>query len=278
MNERDMQPYFDLEREEIDRYIEQLQQERSADTVRRYRQFLDELYNFLPEDKRIYKDTLPLFLASLRKRYSVSTMNVSISISNSFMRFLGRKEFQLDRMSTEPTESPKLTRDEYFRLLTAARVMGQRRSYLLVKLFGNTVFPVHNMQALTVEAIQANPVCVNKMAIWIPDLLRQELLDYAKSEDICTGPIFRTKSGAALDRVRVFHQISNLSDMAGVAKEKANPKCLRDLHKRMIDEVRQKLEPMVEQSYVNRLEAEENLVFWTDGSFGSALLHSEQAN
>ena len=94
------------------------------------------------------------------------------------------------------------------------------------------------MRALTVEAIQENPIPLDSGSVWIPDLLRQELLDYAQSENITSGPIFCTKNGTAIDRTRVFHQISDLSDRAHVAKAKANPKCLRDLHKRLLDEFR----------------------------------------
>ena len=58
----------------------------------------------------------------LEKGYAARTINVSVSVVNSFLNWLGHREFQLtDRLELEESEPSDITRAEYLRLLRAAR-------------------------------------------------------------------------------------------------------------------------------------------------------------
>ncbi len=82
-----------------------------------------------------------------------STVNTSVSAANSFLEWLGCREFQLTgRLSCGRDAQLELTRSEYLRLLSTARALRQERVYLLIKLFTSTGLPVHELEQVTVEA------------------------------------------------------------------------------------------------------------------------------
>lgn len=89
----------------------------------------------------------------LDQGYSPSTVNTSVSAANSFLEWLGCREFQLTgRLSCGRDAQLELTRSEYLRLLSTARALRQERVYLLIKLFTSTGLPVHELEQVTVEA------------------------------------------------------------------------------------------------------------------------------
>ena len=56
---------------------------------------------------------------------------------------MGHREYQqVRRLERENNPQPELTRAEYLRLLQPARMLGKKRLYLLVKLFGSTSLTV----------------------------------------------------------------------------------------------------------------------------------------
>lgn len=60
-----------------------------------------------------------------------------------------------DKLRVPKEAQPELTRKERLRLLTTARALVKERVYLLVKVFGNTDLPAHELEKLTAEAVQA---------------------------------------------------------------------------------------------------------------------------
>ena len=118
----------------------------------------------------------------LDQGYSPSTVNTSVSAANSFLEWLGCREFQLTgRLSCGRDAQLELTRSEYLRLLSTARALRQERVYLLIKLFTSTGLPVHELEQVTVEAAGEGS-CSSRGgdAQRLPDCLRRELLDYAR--------------------------------------------------------------------------------------------------
>ena len=172
-----------------------------SDTLATYRRNVHALYDGLPEDKtgpprhpgRGGRRTL------LEGGYSPRTVNVRISVANSLMAFLGRRDLQSVGALEVDDVQPELTRTEYLRLLTTARALDKERLYLLVKLFGCTGIPLQELPRVTVEALNEGRVIVRSSGIvqllHLPDFLRKELLAYARREGTASGPIFHTKSG-----------------------------------------------------------------------------------
>ena len=80
---------------------------RKESTVEMYRKKLESLRDFLPPDKCIDRERLNNWLASLREIYSsANSVNVCISVVNSYLDYVGRRELQLRRLNAQ-TQSGK---------------------------------------------------------------------------------------------------------------------------------------------------------------------------
>lgn len=128
--------------EAMDAYLDTLRQQgRSADTLAAYRRSIYGLYRSLPPDKRVGRGTLDRWRETLEDQgYLPRTINVRLAAANGLMTYLGHRELQATAALPPPAEGerPELTRGEYLRLLSTARVLEKERLYLLVKVFGST--------------------------------------------------------------------------------------------------------------------------------------------
>lgn len=162
--------------------------------------------------------------------------------------------------------SPGLTREEYLRLLRAARDKGQERTYLLIKLFATTGIPVQCLDQVTAELIRdgQGELRRHKMKIhfFCPEVLRQELLNYMANHGIYEGPVFITRNGQALNRSNLFRNIQALCQPAGIAAEKCNPRCLRGLYQETCIQIRQQVAELSAQLYAQLLEEEQKAIGW----------------
>lgn len=240
---------------------------RNPGTVSSYRKKLELLYRALP-DGRIGRDTLCQWREQLLDGgYSPSTVNASVSAANSFLEWLGRREFQLSgRLETGEEEQPELTRAEYLRLLQTARHLGRERTYLLVKLFASTGLSLQLLPEVTAEAAASGrlPGPEGEGPVRLPDCLRGELLDYARRQGISSGPIFVTRSGRPCGRTNITVSIRGLCRDAQVPPEKGNPRCLRKLYYTTRAEIEATVAQLVEQTHARLLEAEQAAVGWDD--------------
>lgn len=255
--------------ERIEGFLEhQKSKSTTEDTVKRYRHALELLYDELPTDKEVRRDTLAQWRESLLERgYAPRTVNVSISAANSLLRYLGRREFQLmERLEPEQEIRPELTRTEYLRLLSTARALGKRQLYLIIKLFAGTGIAVQDLPKVTVEAVSTGSILLTqgggRQALHIPDCLREELLDFAKQNGRFTGPLFVTGSGTPLGRTNVSSGIRKLCGEAQVAEEKGNPRCLRRLYQETRSGIETNISLLAEQAHDRLMETEQLSIGW----------------
>ena len=256
---------------DLETYLDNLsQQGRGRDTLATYRRNVHALYDELPEDKTVRPGTLDRWReALLEGGYSPRTVNVRISVANSLMAFLGRRDLQSVGALEVDDVQPELTRTEYLRLLTTARALDKERLYLLVKLFGCTGIPLQELPRVTVEALTEGRVIVHSNGVvqllHLPDFLRKELLAYARREGTASGPVFHTKVGKPLGRTAVTDSIKQLCRDARVPEEKANPRCLKRLWQSTQDGIRTQIDLLVEQACDRLMEAEQLTVGWDVG-------------
>ena len=256
---------------DLEAYLDSLSQlGRGRDTLATYRRNVRALYDGLPEDKTVRPGTLARWQRMLlEKGYSPRTVNVRMSVANSLMAFLGRRDLQSVGALEVDDVQPELTRTEYLRLLTTARALDKERLYLLVKLFGCTGLPLQELPRVTVEALTEGRVIVRSSGtvqlLHLPDFLRKELLAYARREGTVSGPIFHTKSGKPLGRTAVTDSIKRLCRDARVPEEKANPRCLKRLWQSTQDGIRTQIDLLVEQACDRLMEAEQLTVGWDVG-------------
>ena len=247
---------------DLETYLDNLsQQGRGRDTLATYRRNVHALYDELPEDKTVRPGTLDRWReALLEGGYSPRTVNVRISVANSLMAFLGRRDLQSMGTLDGSQSQPELTRTEYLRLLSTARALGKERLYLLVKLFGSTDLALTDLPRLTVAAVKEG----RGLPVPLPGFLRRELLDYARAQGIASGPLFQSRNGKPLRRTAVTDGMKQLCRDARVAEEKANPRCLKRLWQATQDSVRAQLDILVEQACARLLETEQLSIGWDD--------------
>ena len=258
--------------ETIGGYLEHLQAKgRAQGTIDSYSRKIKRLYRELPEDgKMIRQGTLLVWREELSQAgCTPAAINQFIVAANGYLEYMGAREFQVvDKLDAVPDPQPELTRGEYLRLLSTARSLGREQVYLLVKLFGNTDLPVQELGHVTVEAVRAGMLSVSyscsKEIIRFPGCLCRELLDYAQSRGIRTGPVFLTRNGKPIDRTNVTVSIRRLCRAAQLPEEKGSPRCLRKLYQATREGIERNVTLLVERAQ-DRLMEEEQLQIGWDG-------------
>ena len=256
--------------EQVDAYLNDLQTRgRTPETIRTYRRNLLLLFETLPKSGRLDHRALARWRdAMLEQGYTPRTVNVRLASANGFLDYLGLRDYQLP-MQLKPAEDeiqPELTRNEYLRLLSAARALGKERTYFLVKVFAVLGLSVHDLPNLTVKAVEAGTLMAtanrSHQIIRIPNSLQAELRDYLQREGIQSGPVFRTRNGKTVNRTAVTGCIQQLARDARVAPEKCNPRCLRKLCQSTRESVQQNISLLVEQALDRLLEQEQLTIGW----------------
>lgn len=257
--------YIVLKKEQITSFLEELREKNYAeDTMKTYRRALEDLYAYLPKDKIILRGTLEKWREDmLGRKYAVRTINNRITIANSFLEYLDRREFQLQGpLHLEEDVQPELTRTEYLRLLSVAKQLGRERAYFLMKVLGSIGISLHDLPLLTVEALKAGRLVLPTEIIYISGCLQKELLGYTRRNGITTGAVFVTKNGKLMNRSNITVEIQRLCEDARVERRKVSPRCLRKLYQETQEGLQANLALLLQQAYDRLLEAEQMTVGW----------------
>lgn len=258
-----------MRQEDITRFLNEWEAKGcAAGTLERYHHSLNRLYQALPEDKRIRRGTLAKWREDLREEgYSPNTINTVFSVCNSWLDFMGHREYQLaDQLEQEDKPQPELSRNEYLRLLQTAKLLDKEREYLLIKVFASTGIQVQELPNVTVEAARAGKLTTSAgnatETVHLAECLCKELLDYAGRKGILTGPIFVTRNGTPIIRTNITASICQVGIAAQIPKEKATPRCLRKLYQTTKANVEANIALLVEQAMDQQIELEQLTVGW----------------
>lgn len=246
---------------------------RTEGTLYIYRTVLERLQEDLPEGKALDGSTAGWWQEQMAKQgYARRTVRTRISIFNQFLVYIGRREWQFDRPNVRlPLEEadqirPELTREEYLRLLQAARVRGEQRTYLLIKTMGSAGVRIQELPQVTVEAAARGTAVLQYRGaprrVYLLPPLGQELLDFAREAGVSAGPVFQASEGGALSRAVIWRAVNRLSQDAQVPPEKANPRCLWKLYQATQAALQAGAAAMQERSYAMMLEEEELRAGW----------------
>ena len=169
-----------------------------------------------------------------------TTINTALSALNGLFRFLGWEDCRTRfvrvqrRLFRDPAR--ELTRPDYDRLIATAQERSQNRLALLMETICATGIRVSELQYITVEAVKNGEAVVSlkgkTRTVFIIRELRQKLLRYAKSQKICSGAIFITRSGKPMSRTNIWREMKRLCEQADVNPQKVFPHNLRHLFAR----------------------------------------------
>lgn len=242
----------------------------SEGVVKFYLRKLKRFYDDLPTDKTIRYGTLQKWRgALLQDGYTPGSVNAFLSAANSYLDYIGRREFQLaGQLKDEKTLQPELSRAEYLHLLRTAKALDKEKAYLLVKLFAATGVFAQGLPEVTVEAVREGKTVSDqnkyKQIVTVPTCLQKELLDFALRNSIGSGPIFQMRDGRPMPRTYVSAAIRNLCEEAKVPREKGNPKCLRKLYLSTKAGGESNISLLVEQAIERMPEQEQFTVGWDE--------------
>lgn len=254
-----------LTQESIEQFLDACQSRgRVEGTLQWYRRGLNRLYQALPEDKFIRQGALERWREELvEMEYTPGTVNMFLSIANSYLDFVGHRECQLaSQLKPKSSLQPELTREEYVQLLRTAKALDKERLYLLVKLFASTGLSVQELPNVTVEAVQEGEIVhfphKVEQRVRIPECLRKELSGYIRRNGYTSGPIFQNKDGGPLNRTYVSIAIRRLCVEARIPEEKGNPRCLKRLYQNTRSDIENNVAMLVEQALDRVLEQEQD--------------------
>ena len=176
----------------------------------------------------------------LREEYAAVTINSMLAAVRAFYRWMGLgvcpvKSLRIQRRIFRDSKK-ELTRDEYQRLLDAARENGQQRLELLLETICSTGIRVSEVPFITVEALrrgEAEIALKGKIrTILLPGKLCRKLQKYAKKKKIASGEIFLTRSGGSLSRKQIWAELKALCKRTDIEPSKVFPHNLRHLFAR----------------------------------------------
>ena len=173
----------------------------------------------------------------LVQKYAPSSVNSMLAAVNRFFKEMQWfecivKPLKVQRQTFRDKER-ELSKDEYFRLLNAAKMRNDMRLYYLMQTICSTGIRVSELKFITVQAIQSGRALVSMKGktrmVLIPSALCRVLKRYIKERGIQKGSIFITRSGSPMDRSNILHNMKALCEMAGVDRKKIFPHNLRHL-------------------------------------------------
>lgn len=219
------------------RYL--IEEEKAAATVEKYIRDINVFADWLG-DKELDKETVLTYKENLIKNYAPASVNSVLSSLNSFFTFnewynLRVKNLKIQRQIFANKDN-ELNKEEYERLLTAAKSKGNEQLYFLMQTICATGIRVSELRYVTVESLKAQKAQINlkgKMrVVLLPKELCKMLLKYSKEQKVTSGSVFVSRNGKPLDRSNIWKMMKALCESAGVARAKVFPHNLRHLFAR----------------------------------------------
>ena len=229
-----------LTQEIIERYASHLwEQERAENTVRKYRRDLTALREWL-DGRKLAKATLIEWKEQLVTAYAAASVNSMVASLNGFLHFMGWQELTVKALKIQKNlfckEDRELTREEYIRLVKAARQEGNERLALVLQTICATGIRVSELKFITVADVWRGHAEINNKGklrtVFLPDRLCVLLKKYLRREKRTEGAVFVTRTGTPLDRSNIWRDMKKLCESAGVTPGKVFPHNLRHLFAR----------------------------------------------
>ena len=222
-------------------------EEKSKATINKYLCDLRKLISYA-DGREVDKELMLSYKNKLLTQdgYKVSSINSFLAAANCFFEYMGWldlrvKTYQVQRETFCP-ENKYLSKEEYYRLVKAAKEMGKIRLVMILQTICATGIRVSELKAVTVEAVRNGSIVIyNKgkiRTVLLPDELRKELLYYIGKAKIEKGIVFCTASGKAVNRSNIWREMKSICKEAGVAEDKVFPHNLRHLFATVFYEIK----------------------------------------
>lgn len=215
-----------------------LEEEKSRSTIDKYVRDVKKLMIYA-DGRKIDKSLVLAFKESLREenRYEISSINSFLAAINQFLDFMGWQDTKVKTYKVQKEvfypEKKYLSKEEYQRLIQAARRKGNLRLVMILNTICGTGIRISELQYITVESVTAGQVMIHckgkTRSILISGRLQKELLQYIVEMKIAEGPVFCSVKGNPVNRSNVWKEMKALCKDAKVDETKVFPHNLRHL-------------------------------------------------
>ena len=216
-----------------------ISEEKAEATVGKYLHDICEFQAWLGE-RELCKTAVLVYKSHLCEHYAPASVNAALSSLNCFFSFMEWYDLRVKSLKIQKqlfaSADKELTKEEYDRLLRAARQKKNERLYLLMQTICSTGIRVSELRHITIEAIRFGVAEINckgkRRRVFLPAQLCKMLKQYAKEQKIKSGAVFVTKNGNPLDRSNIWSDMKKLCKAANVSEKKVFPHNLRHLFAR----------------------------------------------
>lgn len=212
--------------------------ERTPATIEKYLRSVRAFFLYL-DGQPVTKDAVVAWKEHLQSvgGYSPSTVNASLATINDLFTFLGWTDCRARYLKVQRRlfrdAGQELGREDYERLITAARESGRERIALVMETICATGIRVSEVRYITVEAAKEGRTTISLKGkirtILLPGKLCRRLLKYAKKQKVTSGEIFLTRGGKPIGRCQIWAEMKRLCQKADVEPSKVFPHNLRHL-------------------------------------------------
>lgn len=214
-----------------------LEEERSAATIEKYGRDVLAFLSWLSDPEEISKEVVVGYKQAIIGKYKTTSANSMLVSVNRFLDFIGKKDCQvkLFKIQRNPfrKKDKELTKEEYNRLILAAKAKSSSRLFLMIQAICSTGIRVSEHRFITREALERGRITIynkgKERVVFLPKKLKKCLLQYCRQNGIYSGPVFVTKNGTPVNRCNVWAEMKALCKEAGVSPEKVFPHNLRHL-------------------------------------------------
>lgn len=217
-----------------------LEEEKSEITIKKYVRDVCKFYDFA-ERKELSKTLTVEYKTELTNKYKPASVNSMLAAVNKFMDFLNLPRFKVKPLKIQKilflSEERELKKDEYYRLVDAARNSGNRRLMLIIETIASTGIRISELKYITVEAIEERCADINckgkRRVVLLTKKICVALKKYAKNKKIRSGAVFVTSSGKPIDSSNIRKDMKKLAESAKVCKRKIFPHNFRHFFARI---------------------------------------------
>ena len=214
-----------------------LEEERSAATIEKYGRDVLAFLSWLSDCEEISKEVVVGYKQAIIGKYKTTSANSMLVSVNRFLDVIGKKDCQvkLFKIQRNPfrKKDKELTKEEYNRLILAAKAKSSSRLFLMIQAICSTGIRVSEHRFITREALERGRITIynkgKERVVFLPKKLKKCLLQYCRQNGIYSGPVFVTKNGTPVNRCNVWAEMKALCKEAGVSPEKVFPHNLRHL-------------------------------------------------
>ena len=196
--------------------------------------------------KELNKEEIILYKNYLIENYEPASVNSMLASLNAFFKYMNWHELIVKSVKIQKQtfrdEERELSKEEYLRLLSAAKKQNKYRLYLIMQTICSTGIRVSELKFITIEAVRTGKVKVylkgKTRIVFLPKELCKELKLYMKHSNMkqsniklrdAKQRIFVTRTGKNIDRSNILHEMKALCGEAKVSKKKVFPHNLRHL-------------------------------------------------